>query len=451
MRLEQAAELLGYMISDRANAQLGGPVLSTMGEGRTWPGSPPTEVVWIMKKTLLVTTALAGASLLASPASAIDLAAEFQDGASPVVQRQPAFAVRLAGFVRVEANFIDQDNKAMKPSGRLREEVGLAVIGTATADNGLSYGFTYDVDRNRGNLHLANRFGRITMGNTFTATDSLDVGGSSVLVGRGHYFGGGQTLARIPAGGGGAVSLTRPMGIGGMPMRFPGGSTIRYSTPNYGGLTIAVSFTSETTLDKDGSDTDGDAGEAGYDGFNNLMKGMPLTDRWHSEDVWSIGAQYTSSYGNYTTVVYAGYEAGNRAFKDNADYGQHDGHHDVELISFGAKVTGMGAGFGIGYGERQADTNFLGGIADQDVVWYDIAASFSSGPWAVSGGYLHVEQDAGLTGPRNEFDIFSLTTNYRLAPGLSLAGGVSFGDADMQNAALDNEYTNITLATTMNF
>ncbi len=40
-----------------------------------------------------------------------------------------------------------------------------------------------------------------------------------------------------------------------------------------------------------------------------------------------MAAQYTSSYGNYTTVVYGGYEFGNRTLKEEPWYGAYDGHH----------------------------------------------------------------------------------------------------------------------------
>jgi len=409
-----------------------------------------------MRLLLLATSALAGTALLVPAANAVDLAPEFQDGAVPVVQRQPAFAVRLAGRVRVEANIIEQDIKGMKPSGRLREAVELAVIGTATADNGLSYGFNYDVDKNRGEVHLANRFGRLTMGNTFTATDSLDVGGTSVLVGRGHWAGGGDALLNGIVYGLGTVSHTRPHGLRGIPMGHVGGPTIRYTTPNYGGLTIAVSFTSETLTEKDGSDIDG----------NGLGK-------YHAEDVWSVAGQYTSSYGNYTTVLYAGYEAGNRTLKDDPAYGLHNGRHDTKIWSVGAKVTGQGFGFGIGYGKRIADHWGAGPVPvtfDDDYEWFDIAASFSSGPWAVSGGYGYIRRDDMDIGAfvllqeeipvfvaantPQKMEVWSLSANYRAAPGLSFAGGFSIYDiknADSALGQIDNDATTLSFATIMQF
>ena len=251
-------------------------------------------------------------------------------------------AAMAFSVLRFDMRWIDQDFKAMRQSyiqGDFRRDV--AIIGNATADNGLSYGFNYDVDKNRAELHLSNRFGRLTVGNTATATDSLDVQGSSVLVGRGHYAGGGSVgLLNGLIPGLGQVSHTRPQGIPGIPMGFQGGPTIRYTTPNYGGLTVAFSYTNQTRWEKSGREDDGD-------GFH----------KFHAEDVWSAAAQYTSSYGNYTTVVYGGYEFGNRTLKEDIAFGFHEGHHDTEIWSVGAKVTGMGAGFAAGFGERKVDHN----------------------------------------------------------------------------------------------
>ncbi len=382
-----------------------------------------------MRKRLLATTALVGASIFASGVSAqgFDEAAnDTQDSASPVVQNQPAFAMRISGTVRVSGNWIDQDVKLMSQSFDLMDDFrALAISGSATADNGLSYGFVYDVDEDRAELHLSNRFGRLTFGDTDTATDTLDITGSSVMVGRGGYSNGAGKNLNIGVGGGRMVDFR---GTGG---------TIRYSTPNYGGLTVAISYTNE-------SDNAGDMTSAG-DGNTG------------HEDILSIAGQYTSSYGNYTTVVYVGYEKANRAAKGE----DHPDNQDATAFSVGAKVTGMGAGFAFGYGDVRQDTGV--GNSDLDLQWYDVALSFSSGPWSISaGGQYTRKDDAFLVGgdPSNrdqEQTAYSLTTNYALAPGLNIGAGVTHFDIEngvdpaVKGGHLDNSATTFTLATTMSF
>ncbi len=379
-----------------------------------------------MKKLLLATTALAGASLFASGASAQgfeEAANDTQDGASPVVQNQPAFAVRISGTVRVSANFIDQDRKEMGQSFDLMDDFrALAINGSATADNGLSYGFVYDVDEDRAELHLSNRFGRLTFGDTDTATDTLDVTGSSVMVGRGGYSNGGGKNLHFGVGGGRMVDFRSA------------GGTIRYSTPNYGGLTVAISYTNESDNNADMTST-GD----GNSGF---------------EDILSIAGQYTSSYGNYTTVVYVGYEKANRAAKGLSNAAND--HQDATAFSVGAKVTGMGAGFAFGYGEVEQDT--AAGSAGLDLAWYDVALSFSSGPWSVSAGGQYTKKDDSVNiggsalNRDQEQTAYSLTTNYALAPGLSIGAGVTHFDIeDSGDSQVDNSATTFTIATTMGF
>ena len=385
-----------------------------------------------MKKLLFATTALAGASLLATAATAQDyIAADEQDGQSPVVQQQPAYAVRIAGVLAHDMQWIDQDKAtgAQAAPGRpsysqhnLLRNVN--ILGSATADNGLSYGFNYSVNQTTLAIHLSNRLGRLDMGNTFTASDALDVGGRSVMVGRGHFAGGGNKNLNSQVGGMMQTFFSRPKGVPGGAAP-EGGPTIRYSTPNYGGLTVAVSYTEEA----DGNMTDGD----------------------HIEDIWSLGAQYTSSYGNYTTVVSGGYERAN-----SAQGTPGSGPTDLALWHIGARVTGMGAGFGIGYGEVHVDQDLVTD-PDADVRWFDIGASFSSGPWAISGGMAYVVKD-DATGIQLAVDqeqtVFSVSAQYALAPGLILASGVSIWDiknSDTAGTNVDNDATTFTLRTMMIF
>ena len=375
-----------------------------------------------MKKVLLATTALAGVSLLATAAQAQDFVSDGQQGTAPVVQSQPAYAVRIAGTLRFDMAWVDQDkdNNVDEPGySQWTGKHDVSIIGSATADNGLSYGFELRRRCRRPfTIHLENRLGRLDMGNTFMAQDALDVGGRSVMVGRGHFDGGGNKNVSVTIDGI-MPWLCRPVETGG----FSDG-VIRYTTPNYGGLTIAVSYCEEA----DGNMTDGDS----------------------VEDIWSVGGQYTSSYGNYTTVVSAGYSQGNSATGDN---------DDIWVWSVGAKVTGMGAGFGISYGEKWVDQDvFAAAIPDQDVKWFDIGASFSSGPWSLSGGAVWSVEDNDIgIGPGFEVQeqvAYSLSANYNLAPGLAIMGGITVWDvenAQVGTTTVDHDATTFTLSTQASF
>ena len=152
------------------------------------------------------------------------------------------------------------------------------------------------------------------------------------------------------------------------------GGTVRYTTPNYGGLTLSASFTSESDFEKDGSETDGSG---------------PTT----SEDIWSVAGQYTSSYGNYTTVLYGGYERSNNGEQLSARGNQ-------EVISAGFLVRGMGAALSAGWGQQTNELAPDAAIKDEVREWYDIGLSFSSGPWAVAVGGRALDRRGGVSRQR---------------------------------------------------
>jgi hypothetical protein len=416
----------------------------------------------VAAQTGALTGALAAVSLLAGPATAqsafdVGIISDAQDGATPVVQRQPAFAVRVAGVLRVDAVWTDigqfktllSERSAVNfrlpntPSFNLFDERrDVAIIGSATADNGLSYGFTYDVDEDRAALYLANRFGRIDMGNTRTGTDALDVSGASVMVGRGWWNAGGTKNTIAMSGFGmNEVTITRPAGsdsVRDLISFDQGGGTFRYTTPNYGGLTVSVSYTEESDGTVDQSNVAGRMVD-GSGGF---------------EDVVSLGVQYTSSYGNYTTVVYGGYEKSNLAVTFAAPNFTNPGY---KIYSAGVKASGNGIAIAAGFGRSFFD-ELLRSIDIYDR-WWDAAISYRSGPWALSGGVArHV---AYALGDYEKTRAYSMSSQYALAPGLSLSAGATWwerqdlelfdANTGMIGSVPDTSSTTFTISTTMSF
>ena len=102
---------------------------------------------------------MTAASLIATAAQAQSLVSDNQDGAAPVVQSQPAYAVRIAGTLGFSMTWTTQsasdgdgdfagdanDILMLEPFDSKMYDADLSVFGSATADNGLSYGFEYDV------------------------------------------------------------------------------------------------------------------------------------------------------------------------------------------------------------------------------------------------------------------------------------------------------------------
>ena len=118
----------------------------------------------------------------------------------------------------------------------------------------------------------------------------------------------------------------------------------------------------------------------------------------------------------------------------------------------------MGAGFGIGYGNGEVDT--APGTFDSDWQWFDAALSFSSGPWAISAGASYVKLDdgtaIGFLNVDQEHTAYSLSANYRIAPGLSIAGGATHWDIENSDTPggapnTNNSATTFQISTQVNF
>lgn len=339
---------------------------------------------------------------------------EAGDRESPVVQQEPAFALKFAGTVRVDAQYVSQ---AQFLQGR-RAELTLfdnrrdfSLFGTASSANGLTYGFEIDIGTHRAEMFLMSDYGRLNLGDTASATEALDVGGRTVMVGYGHYALGGSN--NVATGSLQGAGVTSHRGQGG---------TLAFISPNYNGLTIAASYTPE-------SDTD----NMRDSGFQS------------SEDIIAIAGQYTTTYGNYSIVGYAGYEHSELGVGcltdpfvlDPCAAGFVPGQFDTSqsLFSTGFTVRGMGASFGFGYGNL--DMSVPTGV-DNDRSWIDLGLAYASGPWSASvGASLLWDEEGRAGGPPGignpvdgEAIAISGSFNYILAPGLSIGGGITHHDID---------------------
>jgi hypothetical protein len=364
-----------------------------------------------------------------------DLGQSGRERLSPLTEGSVPFAIRLAGALRVDSNYISQDVKGARPSSaRFDNRRDVALFGSASADNGLRYGFEYDIDENRATLNMTNRYGRVDLGDADPATEALEVMGADAMVGRGGWASGGNGVLLLNDGGiaGLGVVTARPNSR----LRTDdAGGTVRYTSPNVGGLSVAVSYTEETDTDM----TDGS-------GSNT------------AEDVWSFAGQFVSSYGNYTSVAYGGIERSNIA-----DIAGPRG--DFDIYSAGILVRGLGAALGVGWGMSVIELPRSLAIKDDTREWIDAGLALSSGPWGVSIGGAHATDEAVFVDRIIDTSItaVSATFDYRIAPGLSLSGGLThwqinngffIGAADAvvdADGRADSEALVFTLSTQMSF
>ena len=322
-----------------------------------------------------------------------DIAQADTDRLSPLLEQSLDFTVILTGVLRFDGQWVDQDIRGNAPGfSSFTNRRDLSVIGRATADNGLSYGFEYEIEEDSADLHLAGTFGRIDMGETDSATEALEVMGDDVMVGHGSWDRGGAKNA----------NLGEIVGLGLVSFRDEG-AAIRYTTPAYGGLTVAVSYSEESDFDMlDGSGAD------------------------TAEDIVSVAVRHVSDYGMYRRTAYAGWEISNNGGAEIA------GRTDQSIVSVGVLVRRPGASAGAGWGRNVNKLEPGAAISDEEIrYWFDVGVSFDNGPWAVALGAAHVGDEfvpvagGGLDVINTSATAFSATFNFHVAPGLAFMGGIT--------------------------
>ena len=356
-----------------------------------------------MKKVLLASTAIAGATLLAAPAFA-----------QPVVSDK--YEVSISGNLRVSLVGADEDFEAVATGDRgyslKSDDSKVNFRASANMDNGIQYGFQLELLTKTGDDGGSDEtwgfidgfFGRIELGDQDDAADRMFVGGEDAAAGRGGFNG--DPFALVPEGDrkGSAAAIT---GIG---VNATGDATkVIYFTPRVAGIQGGVSFTPDSAQTRAAA-----ASDTGDD----------------FQEVISVGANFNHSFNGVTVTV-----AGIGEFGEN----EASTMNDLERFGFGGKVDYMGFSGAVGWVDNadtgiSSDAGMTGSSANGADAGYAISvgASYSTGPWKVGVSYLHGERDAGTFGTTGtgladpQTDIVSVGGNYAVAPGLDLAADINF-------------------------
>lgn len=344
-----------------------------------------------MKKVLLASTALAGASLLATSANA----------GTPIVGDDQE--VTISGTVRFSVHAADQDVKTgAKGEGRGYkfdvDESEVKFAARAAADNGLEFGLEIEIQTqpndtaNSDEAWVFLQFegaGRVELGDQDGAADRIFVDGGDALAGRGGFDGPTGTLFNFGAAG-----------VTGNGNNFTGDATkITYFTPRFGGFQAGASWTPDV----------GQAGNAAEPDNNGTV-----------ENAVSIGANFKQTFNNVGVTIAA-----------TGEFGEVDDKsaEDSEIYGVGALVDFAGFQVGAGYVDR-GDTGVATGAVGDGGSWWDVGASYSTGPWKIGVGAFFSEQDVG-TGSDTEVDIYTVGATFTVADGLELKGDVNY--IDVQN------------------
>lgn len=386
-----------------------------------------------MKRILLGTTALVAAGLVASPALAqleLEIDAEFY----------------------WEIGFKDDDVDT-DDSFDMQNEGEMQFTFSGVADNGLFYGFQFDLDDiatddgvevDETFLFVQGNFGRIEVGDNDGAHGNLRffipaVGVEGIDGGYGDYLSGlGQVLQSDNA------------------IDTSDSTKVTYQTTgiDLGGFVFGVSYAPDVALESGqfgvdlGNDVDVDRDSPGDDTFQNGVE---------------VGARWTGSFGDFDVGVGGGYTFGESV--DNRV-------EDINAFTIGSELGYGGFTGGIqfayegegGSGFRVDDLLGTSVGFEHDNFWRISAGlTYETGPWGfgVSGFYAQVDDIAVPgdpdTGEADEYAIAG-SVAYALVPGFEIAADLTYFElsADVAGvgtatADIDNEGVVGILRTTVDF
>jgi predicted porin len=382
----------------------------------------------IMKKILLGSTAMVGASvLMAGTALASD---------PPKLE--------LSGYFKFEAWFADQDADTGANRGYHFEndDVEIHFKAYATADNGLKYGakIEWDVDGNvidEAVLDFSGNWGTLFLGDEDGANDLMKVGGFSVLTAGGGWDGGPTAILQNP----GSVNLLGPtLGFGSGIADSTGDSDdatkISYFTPSFSGFRLGLSLTPDTGHTMGGNIADTAAGAASQD----------------VENLFGYGVEYKGTFNDISVHVSG---RGLYGSPEGETDGDAAGREDINSWGVGGKVEWQGFALAAGYGDLgDSGVNKTAKATGRDAgTWYDVGVSYANGPYTVAGGYFHSEEDRTTT-TEDQVDFFSIGGNYNLAPGLDVYAEynyVEIDDGSGTTTAVDNDASLFMVGTKITF
>jgi len=373
-----------------------------------------------MKKTLLATSAIVGASLLATEYAA---AAE-------------APTHTLSGTLRFRAFLSEQDENAINKNRNLDFDIDDAELRydvQGTADNGLTYGFKIELQANTNNqdnadearVQFGGAWGTVQLGDEDGAEDVMEYGGQSVAPGSGLYDGDfGGLFNKAQSFGNADIEP-------GVANDSSDATKISYFTPRISGFQLGVSYTPHTV----------DSGE-------NYVR----RDQSFNNHV-GIGVNYDNTFGDisFQASVLGSFGTND---DDDADTSTAAGEDigralkDEESFYAGAALGWKAWSFGIN-GSARGDGNTESGSAADNGWNIGGVVNYNFGPGNVGVGVAYAEADVDA---RNDDEVLYLGVagDYTLAEGLKVTADVhSFSSS--RDGAKDNDATVFVVGTNLNF
>ena len=327
-----------------------------------------------MRKTLLATTALAAAGVLAAgPALAAD---KMSVGVGGYMQQW---------FGMSSVDGMDADGNAIDGGVAQQSDSEIFFKGKLEADNGLTFSVKVELEGNdpgidESQLTVRGEFGAITLG----AED-----GASVLTHHGVRDAGfGMLCGDMGRWTGGTVNECGPIGLGTAGHGFGDRNNITYFSPRVNGVQFGATYVP-----------------------NAAQEGRGGAPRGDDNDAWAIGGNYKGDFGGANVAVSLGHYELSQTDADALTYS-----------NFGLQV-GMGSfSFDVAYATAddgmEADSS-----ADADVM--AVGMMYSDGPMSVSLSHTAAEADDGT-----EQSGTLLSASYSLAPGVAWRSSIFGAERD---------------------
>ena len=368
-----------------------------------------------MKKTLLASSALVGASLLAAPAMA------------GTVGSKDEMSVTLGGTFWFSVGIYEEDVSAGRGRGYRFgvNETEVYVSASNTADNGIKYGVEIELNAGGADGSAADeayafldsdQCCRLELGDQYDAANRMMLGSQNA-----HKGFGGPT-------GGLASNLTLFGGFGASAMQARAdwdanttsdATKATYFTPRFSGFQLGASLTPDTGI------TAGTGGLVDTDNDGDF------------ENVVSLGANYVGKFDE----VGVGLSFTGQWGDGESASGSALAAEDLAIWHVGGKVDFAGFTIGAHYNDF-GDTFLTPAVtalgADAGDTW-SVGIGYSSGPWGISAWYTEHNKDNSSASPAGatttELTRWGIGMGYTVAPGWSLRGDFEFFSHDNPSTA----------------
>ena len=342
-----------------------------------------------MKKTLLGTSALVTASLLAGPAFASD-----------------PLTVTVSGGIVTGFYFVDSDDISSTDDTKVAISArSLEINGEGTLDNGLVAGASLIIELgdDEGAGATSAQGDEATFQEAFAYLEGgfgrVEIGGTDGAAFKMHYTspwfvpGNGVDSPNIfnSNGIGTTLTSTASASVSTYALSTEDAPKISYFTPRLSGFQLGVSYTPDAGV---------------HDPYANGW-GVSAADS-SFEEVFEIAANYAGEIGSVELGVDVFYVTGQAAAAG------------IDPEEFGVGASLGFAGFTLGGAYKESE-NFVGGaLTTADETVWTVGLAYGTGPWTV--GVAYIEAEAETVGGA------TLTTDFlQVGGGYSLGAGVDLG------------------------